>query len=99
MRVFISLPMKDKTEEEIKNNLKNALEEVRSLSSSSMELLDTYIDLGPEADGFDYIAESIKLMKKADAIYFYDNWKESKGCLIERVVAELYCPDKIIQKK
>ena len=99
MQVFISLPMKGKTEEEIKNNLKTALEEVRSLTSSSMELLDTYIDLGPDADGFDYIAESIKLMKKADAIYFYNNWQESKGCLIERVVAELYCPEKIIQKK
>lgn len=99
MKVFISMPMNGKTTEEISTELEKHLEEVKTLTSSSMELLDTNLSLGDAATGYDYIGESIKLLGKADAIYFADGWQDSNGCLIERVVAELYCPDKIIQKK
>lgn len=93
------MPMKGKTTEEISTELEKYLEEVKTLTSSSMELLDTNLSLGDAATEYDYISESIKLLGKADAIYFADGWQDANGCLVERVVAELYCPDKIIQKK
>lgn len=99
MKVFISMPMKGKTAEEISIELEKNLEEVKTLTSSSMELLDANLSLGDTATEYDYIGESIKLLGKADAIYFADDWQSSDSCLVERVVAELYCPDKIIQKK
>lgn len=98
MKVFISLPMNGRNEKQIHADQVAALEEVKTLTNSNAEILDTYLDLDKNATVYDYIGESIKLFNQADAIYFFGNWKESNGCLVERVVAELYCKDKIIEK-
>lgn len=98
MKVFISMPMGGLSEEQIRINQVAALEEVKKLTNSNAEILDTYMSLGGNATIYDYIGKSIKLFNQADAIYFFGNWTEAKGCLVERVVAELYCRDKIIEK-
>lgn len=98
MKVFISLPMGGLSEEEIRESQIAALEEVKMLTNSNVEILDTYMDLGENATTYDYIGESIKLFSQADAIYFFGDWTAAKGCLVERVVAELYCRDKIIEE-
>lgn len=37
-----------------------------------------------------YLGQAISQMDKCDTVAFYPGYKEAKGCLIERTVAELY---------
>ena len=37
-----------------------------------------------------YLAKSIKVMSKCDAVYFCKGWEEARGCKIEHEVAKNY---------
>lgn len=37
-----------------------------------------------------YIGKSIDVMGKVDAVYFVKDWREARGCRIERKIAEEY---------
>lgn len=37
-----------------------------------------------------YLGQAISKMDKCDTVAFYPGYKDAKGCLVERTVAELY---------
>lgn len=93
-KLFISVPMKGRTEEQIRNSMRRMHKVAEAVWDENLTVIDSY---NPEAAQLAankplwYLGESIK--KMADADYFigpdiYDN--RYRGCYIERTVALEY---------
>lgn len=90
--IFLSYPM-------------NGVDEVTQLHTRS-EMMDKLIKVLPHeeikfvhngdctvkenAGRLYYLGQAISQMDKCDTVAFYPGYKDAKGCLIERTVAELY---------
>lgn len=92
-RLFVSIPMKGKTDDEIKKGIREAYEKVKTLYPyEEIELMDTIVNpvCDPKAFPVFCLAESLKLMTQANIIYFAPGWKEARGCKVEQQVATMY---------
>lgn len=90
-KLFISIPMKGRTEYEIATEMDSILKEVKLFHGQDIELIDTYIKDAPaNASSLWYIGESIKLLGEADIVYFADEWMHFNGCIIEHECAIRY---------
>lgn len=94
MKVFVSLPMGNKTIEEIKaEQLDIFLRFVYDKDSDNYELIETALQ---EPDGIDVdpnvycLGRSIMLMGEADLVIFARDWRDARGCRVEHAVCELY---------
>lgn len=91
-KVFISQPMKDKTEQEILEERADMFQLARE-SFPDAELIDSYFD-GHEPStgnvGLKYLAKSLELLADADVAYFAPGWDKARGCRIENECAIEY---------
>lgn len=90
MKVFISQPMKNRTDEEIKEERKNIIEKFNNMH---IEVIDTFFADEVSNDfnkGVYFLGKSLKELSKADAIYMCDGWENARGCRIEYQVALEY---------
>ena len=88
MKIMISQPMKGKTEKEIKDE---RTELVHKLEEEGHEVLDTiFTDFDCYASPIAYLARSIEVLDKADAIVFMPGWDKARGCIIEHEIARRY---------
>lgn len=91
MKVMISLPMSGEPDSFVKMKIEKLTEKFNKLH---IEVLDSFIeDEMPSYynnEGLYYMARSVDIMAKCDAIYFAKGWQGSKGCNIERKIAESY---------
>lgn len=95
-KLFISQPMANRTEEEIKFEKEKIIEEVRKIYGD-IDVIDSYIEDSPEdASGIWYLAKSIEMLDEADIVYFAYGWQLNRGCIIEHEVCKRY--DKTIIK-
>lgn len=88
-RIFISLPMSNKSEEEIKEELdkrKSLLEQL------SFEVADTYIENSPNVKNIALwcLGRSLEIMANCDIAYFCKGWQKARGCLVEYEAAVQY---------
>lgn len=91
MRIFISMPMRGKSSEQINVEMVEAANRVQELfPNKEVILLQSNILLSEEATDIDYLAESIRIMGQADLVYFMKGWHESRGCRVEELVATQY---------
>ena len=94
LKLFASVPMKDRTDEQIKQSLLNAKEKTESILGEEVELIDTFIteDMPEDASnpGVWYLGKSIELLSKADIVFFSSEWRNYRGCVIEHMIAEKY---------
>ena len=88
MRIFISQPMKDLSEEEIRHNREKAIRKIKGLYGNDVEILDSYIDGG--GTPLWCLGKSIELLSTADVAYFLKGWNSARGCRIEYMCAENY---------
>ena len=89
-KVFISQPMRGKTENEILMERNRIIEEIQT-SIGDHEVLDTYFDdFGPGAKPLQYLAKSLWMLADADCAYFAPGWKDARGCRIEYDCAIAY---------
>lgn len=88
MKIFISQPMKDLSEEEIRHNRMKAVKKIKSLYGDDVEIIDSYID--GEGTPLLFLGESIKLLSIADVAYFLKGWNTARGCRIEYMCANDY---------
>lgn len=86
-KIFISQPMRGKTNLEIKLERR---ELVKELNKQGFEVLNTILDLGDNATSLQYLAKSIEIMDSADIVLFMPNWEKARGCVIEHEVALKY---------
>lgn len=87
MKLFISQPMVDKTDEQIMEERNKVI----SLFDEDVEVIDSFFQGVPhDATPLWYLGESIKLLGTADVAYFCKNWEYYRGCVIEHECAVRY---------
>ena len=93
-KLFISLPMAGKSEEEIRNKMAEYKENAEYLIGEELELIDTFIVDGPDENIKDpaiwCLGKSITLMAEADVVYFGRGWRSARGCIVEYETAYRY---------
>lgn len=92
-KLFISCPMKGRTEENIRNSMTRMHKIAEAMFGEELEVIPSYIpDEAPEGVNrrIWYLGESIKMMSEAD--YFVGVGYESAfpGCCVENNVASEY---------
>lgn len=90
-KLFISQPMRGKTDEEILAVRKLAIKQVQERIGEDVEVIDSFFQEHPTFDKpLKYLAASIALLADADIAYFVKGWHEARGCAIERMCAISY---------
>ena len=96
MKIFISMPMKAKSTEQVRVEMNKVFEYIKNKLPEA-ELIDSIIDgadksiaLKGDDMGVWYLGKSIQILSEADIIFFVNNWNEFRGCSIEREIAEKY---------
>lgn len=95
-KLFISQPMRGKTDEEIKIERENAINQARKIIGEEVEVLETFFeDFRPDAKPLHYLAKSLEYLADADVVIFIGDWKNYRGCKIEHECAVEYGIDRI----
>lgn len=92
-KLFISQPMRDKTEEEILKERELAIAEAKDICGEDIEVIDSYFqEEAPEAARRPlwFLGKSILLLSTADIAYFAKGWDKARGCRIENQCAHAY---------
>lgn len=92
-KLFISCPMKDRTEAQIRGTMMQMHRIAEAVFGEELEVIQTYIPDPPSGmnQALWCLGESIKMLSEAD--YFigvYDEEKAYRGCAIENLVARSY---------
>lgn len=98
MKLFISVPMHGRSDEDIKNHIENIKKAAnRYFVNTEVEFVDNLendfdpdrcVDLKHPRIG--YLAEAIKKLAYCDGIIFGNEYDESPGCRCEYYIAEEY---------
>lgn len=91
MKVFISQPMKGKTNEEIKAERNRLIGKVRALYGDDIEIIDSFFENAPaDARPLWFLGKSLELLATADVAAFASGWRDARGCRIENICAIEY---------
>lgn len=91
MKIFISQPMRGRSNEEILAERNAAVEAVKKELGTDVEVLDTFFaDAPADKKPLWFLAKSIELLDEADAVYFCNDWESARGCRIEHLCAASY---------
>ena len=89
-KVFISQPMKDKTNQEIEQERKEIIEKVRKYFGE-IEVIDSFFkDTPHNAKPLWFLGKSLELLSNADVIILGKNRERARGCRIEHECAIQY---------
>lgn len=92
-QLFVSVPMKGRTEEEIKASIQKMKKIAEIYEGEELELIDSYIEDNPPKDRKEavwYLGESLKKLAQADVFIGIDESYDWNGCYIERDTAQRY---------
>ena len=92
-KLFVSVPMKGRTEEEIKESIQKMKKIAEIYEGEELELIDSYIEDNPPKDSKEtvwYLGESLKKLAQADVFMGICESYDWDGCCIERETAESY---------
>ena len=91
MKLFVSQPMRDKTDEEISLERAKAVLDVTKKIEAPIIVMESFFGKAPFKDNpLWYLGESIKLLSEADVVYFCKDWEKYDGCTIEHECAVRY---------
>lgn len=92
MKIFISQPMKDKTNEEILRERQVAIDSVKEkFPGEEIEVIDSFFQDAPhDAKPLWFLGKSLELLSTADVAYFCKGWENARGCKIENTCAIEY---------
>lgn len=100
MKVFISLKMNGRSEEDIEKDQNKALSILKDdliekgllKDGEPLELISTikHKNVPINAPRLWYLGASIQKLSEADYVYFYDKWWQAKGCWVEFMAANIY---------
>lgn len=85
IKVFISQPMRDKTDGQIKSERSRAVERIKEMyPNDEIEVIDSFFEKAPvSARPLWFLGKSIEFLSLADVAYFCDGWDNYRGCKIE----------------
>lgn len=88
IKLFISQPMRGKTDEDILKVREKAIQSAKSTIGEEVEVIDSFFEAAPvDVKPLWYLGESIKLLSSADVAYFAKGWESARGCMIEHTCA------------
>lgn len=93
VKLFISQPMKGKTDEEILDVRNKAIASAKKYfdKKEEVEVIDSFFQSAPvDAKPLWYLAKSLELLSTADVAYFAKGWEGARGCKIENTCAIEY---------
>lgn len=95
-KLFISQPMKGKSDEDILKEREKAIKEAEKLIGEPVEVIDSFFQSAPaDARPLWFLAKSLELLSTADVAYFTKGWEDARGCRIENECAIEYDIDVI----
>lgn len=90
-KLFISQPMKGKSDEDILKERNKAIAEAERLCGDVVEVLDSFFQGAPaDAKPLWFLGKSLELLAQADVAYFVPGWADARGCRIEHQCALEY---------
>ena len=90
MKVFISQPMKDRTEKEILDQRQQIVDYIQSKYKNT-KIIDSYVQTAPdEVNPVFFLGLSMQFLSQADLVVFAKGWEDARGCRIEQQVCEEY---------
>ena len=93
IRLFISQPMKGKSDEEILKVREQAIAEAQARLEKNQEIgvIDSFFKDAPaEARPLWFLGKSLELLSTADVAYFANGWQAARGCRMEHICAVEY---------
>ena len=89
-KLFISQPMRGKTDEEILRVRAEAIAAAERMLGEDVEAIDSFFGTSNMSHALEYLGKSIKLLAKADVAFFARGWDTARGCKIEHTCAVEY---------
>lgn len=84
MKIFISQPMRGKTDKEILTERAKAIETVQEIYHANVEVIDSFFQSAPaDAKPLWFLGKSLELLSSADVAVFCNGWKDARGCRLE----------------
>lgn len=98
-KLFISQPMRGKTDEEILAVRERAIESAERNIGEKVEVIDSFFQNVPEVESKPLwcLGKSLMLMAEADVVYFAKDWENYRGCRIENECAVEYGIELVIE--
>ena len=90
MKIFISQPMRNKTQDQIESERSKIMDFARAEYGDDVREIASYLGPNAKFDPLECLGLSIQMMNKADVVIFVPGWEEARGCRIERLCAEMY---------
>lgn len=90
-KLFVSQPMRGKTDEEILREREKAIASAERELGEKVEVIDSFFQDAPaEAKPLWFLGKSLELLSTADVVYFAPGWESARGCRIENTCAIEY---------
>lgn len=78
-KLFISQPMKGKTDEAIKEERQQAIREAEQAVGEPVEVIDSFFEGAPaDAKPLWFLGKSLELLAQADIAYFAEGWQDAR---------------------
>ena len=90
-KLFISQPMRGKSDEEIFADRQKAIKAAEKVIGEPVEVIDSFFEKAPvNAKPLWFLGKSLELLADADVAYFAPGWEDARGCKIEHTCAVEY---------
>ena len=90
-KLFISQPMRGKTDKEILDERETAIKEAEAVLKEPVEVIDSFFQSAPaDAKPVWFLGKSLEFLSNADIAYFASGWNEARGCKIEHDACVAY---------
>lgn len=90
-KLFISQPMRGKTDAEILAARERAIESAKRNLGEDVDVIDSFFQNAPaDAKPLWFLGKSLELLSTADVAYFAPGWEDARGCRIENTCAIEY---------
>ena len=90
-KLFISQPMRGKTDEEILAVRSDAIQAAKDVVGEDVEVIESFFQNAPaEARPLWFLGKSLELLATADVAYFAQGWESASGCRVEHICAVEY---------
>ena len=90
-KLFISQPMRGKTDAEILAVRSDAIQAAKDAVGEDVEVIERFFQNAPaEARPLWFLGKSLELLATADVAYFAPGWESARGCRVEHICAEEY---------
>ena len=90
-KLFISQPMRGKTDEEILAVRSAAIQAAKDVVGEDVEVIESFFQNAPAgARPLWFLSKSLELLSTADVAYFARGWESARGCRVEHICAVEY---------